>query len=198
MPIACGVDCALSLNIFLLKRFFSLSLFLLLDEPQPRKTNGEDHHHDQNGVLNHRSDPELMLTDQRRPKRKSRPKALSSGSIRRSVELLWSTCAGNDAVLLIQINTCPGENASVVCPGELAPIHLRSAWMRRLWGRMAAASAHRSRPGSCCATACGTGHYTPRGCGALNAPGAILPPCGRSTPRRVAGCGRVPAVGAGC
>jgi len=68
MPIACGVDCALSLDLFLLKRFFSLSLFLLLDEPQPRKTNGEDHHHDQNGVLNHRSDPELMLTDQRRPK----------------------------------------------------------------------------------------------------------------------------------
>ena len=49
---------------FLLKRFFSLSSFLLLDEPQPRKTNGEDHHHDQNGVLNHRSDLELMLTDQ--------------------------------------------------------------------------------------------------------------------------------------
>jgi hypothetical protein len=73
MPIAC-VDCALSLDLFLLKRFFSLSLFLLLDEPQPRKTNGEDHHHDQNGVLNHRIDPELMLTDQRRPKRKSRPK----------------------------------------------------------------------------------------------------------------------------
>jgi len=73
MPIACGVDCALSPDLFLLKRFFSLSLFLLLDEPQPRKTNGEDHHHDQNGVLNHRSDPELMLTDQRRPKRKSRP-----------------------------------------------------------------------------------------------------------------------------
>ena len=68
VPIACGVDCALSPDLFLLKRFFSLSLFLLLDEPQPRKTNGEDHHHDQNGVLNHRSDPELMLTDQRRPK----------------------------------------------------------------------------------------------------------------------------------
>jgi hypothetical protein len=48
----------------LLKRFFSLSLFLLLDEPQPRKTNGEDHHHDQNGVLYHRSCPELMFTDQ--------------------------------------------------------------------------------------------------------------------------------------
>jgi hypothetical protein len=68
------VSIALSLDLFLLKRFFSLSLFLLLDEPQPRKTNGEDHHHDQNGVLNHRIDPELMLTDQRRPKRKSRPK----------------------------------------------------------------------------------------------------------------------------
>ena len=60
------VSIALSLDLFLLKRFFSPSLFLLLDKPQPRKTNGEDHHHDQNGVLNHRSDPELMLTDQRR------------------------------------------------------------------------------------------------------------------------------------
>jgi hypothetical protein len=48
----------------LLKRFFSLSLFLLLDEPQPRKTNGEDHHQDENGVLYHRSCPELMFTDQ--------------------------------------------------------------------------------------------------------------------------------------
>jgi hypothetical protein len=77
MPIACGGDCALSLDLFLLKRFFSLSLFLLLDEPQPRKTNGEDHHHDQNGVLNHRSDPELMLTDQRRPKEKAAPRITS-------------------------------------------------------------------------------------------------------------------------
>ena len=43
---------------------FSLSLFLLLDEPQPRKTNGEDHHHDENGVVYHRSCSELMFTDQ--------------------------------------------------------------------------------------------------------------------------------------
>jgi hypothetical protein len=42
---------ALWLDLPLLKRFFSFSLFLLLDEPQPRKTNGEDHHYDQNGVL---------------------------------------------------------------------------------------------------------------------------------------------------
>ena len=56
--------CVLSLDFLLLKRFLSLSLFLLLDEPQPRKTNGEDHHHDQNGVLYHRSCPELMFTDQ--------------------------------------------------------------------------------------------------------------------------------------
>jgi hypothetical protein len=71
------VSIALSLDLFLLKRFFSPSLFLLLDEPQPRKTNGEDHHHDQNGVLNHRSDPELMLTDQRRPKEKVAPRITS-------------------------------------------------------------------------------------------------------------------------
>jgi hypothetical protein len=50
----------LSLDLLLLKRFFSFSLFLLLDEPQPRKTNGEGHHHDQDGVLYHRSCPELM------------------------------------------------------------------------------------------------------------------------------------------
>jgi hypothetical protein len=58
LPIASGVDCALSLDLFLLKRLFPLSLLLLLDEPQPRKTNGEDQHHDQNGVFNHRSCPE--------------------------------------------------------------------------------------------------------------------------------------------
>jgi hypothetical protein len=53
-----------SFDLLLPKRFFSLSLFLLLDEPQPRKTNGEDHHHNQNGVLYHRGRPELMFTDQ--------------------------------------------------------------------------------------------------------------------------------------
>src|SRR6266478_3717259 len=56
--------CALSIDLPLLERFFSLPLFLLLDEPQPRKTEGEDHHHDQNGVLYHRSCPGLMFTDQ--------------------------------------------------------------------------------------------------------------------------------------
>ena len=56
--------CVLSLDFLLLKRFLSLSLFLLLDEPQPRKTNGEDHHHDQNGELYHRNCPELIFTDQ--------------------------------------------------------------------------------------------------------------------------------------
>ena len=61
LPIARGADCALSLDLFLLKRSSSLSLLLLLDEPQPRKTNGGDHHHDQSGVFNHRSCPELML-----------------------------------------------------------------------------------------------------------------------------------------
>jgi hypothetical protein len=41
----------LSLDLLLLKRFPSLSLFLLLDEPQPRKTDGKGDHHDQDGVL---------------------------------------------------------------------------------------------------------------------------------------------------
>src|SRR5260370_42455690 len=41
------------LNLVFPTRFFSLSLFLLLDEPQPRKTNGDDHHGDENGVLHH-------------------------------------------------------------------------------------------------------------------------------------------------
>jgi hypothetical protein len=45
-----------SLNLVFPTRFFSPSL--LLDEPQPRKTNGEDHHDDENGVLYHRS-PQL-------------------------------------------------------------------------------------------------------------------------------------------
>jgi hypothetical protein len=63
MNSACHVMTSSS-DLLLPKRFFSLSLFLLLDEPQPRKTNGEDHHHDQNGVFYHRSCPELMFTDQ--------------------------------------------------------------------------------------------------------------------------------------
>ena len=44
--------CALSLDLLLLKRF-SLLPFPLLDDPQPRKTSGEDHHDDQNGILYH-------------------------------------------------------------------------------------------------------------------------------------------------
>ena len=51
----------LSLDHLLRKRFVSHSLFLLLDEPQPCKTNGEGHHHDQDGVLYHRSFPKLWL-----------------------------------------------------------------------------------------------------------------------------------------
>ena len=54
----------LSPDLLMLKRFSSHSLFLLLDEPQPRKSNGEDHHNNQNGVLCHRSCPELMFVDQ--------------------------------------------------------------------------------------------------------------------------------------
>ena len=64
MNLACHAMTSSSFDLPLPKRFFSLSLFLLLDEPQPRKTNGEDHHHDQNGVFYHRSCPELMFTDQ--------------------------------------------------------------------------------------------------------------------------------------
>jgi hypothetical protein len=52
------------LNLVFPTRFFSLSLFLLLDEQQPRKTNGDDHHGDENGVLHHWNCPELMFTDQ--------------------------------------------------------------------------------------------------------------------------------------
>jgi hypothetical protein len=44
--------CALSLYLLLLNRF-SLLPFPLLDNPQPRKTGGEDHHDDQNGILDH-------------------------------------------------------------------------------------------------------------------------------------------------
>jgi hypothetical protein len=36
----------------LLKRF-SLMPFPLLDDPQPPKTSGEDHHNDHNGILDH-------------------------------------------------------------------------------------------------------------------------------------------------
>jgi hypothetical protein len=52
------------LNLVFPTRFFSLSFFLLLDEPQPRETNGDDHHGDENGVLRHRNCPELRFTDQ--------------------------------------------------------------------------------------------------------------------------------------
>ena len=38
--------------------------FLLLDEPQARETNGDDHHGDENGVLHHRNFPELRQVAQ--------------------------------------------------------------------------------------------------------------------------------------
>ena len=47
------------LDLFFRTRLFSPNLFLLLDEPQPRKTNDEDHHDDENDVLGHRNRPEL-------------------------------------------------------------------------------------------------------------------------------------------
>ena len=56
-------DLRLSLDPLLLKRF-SLLPFPLLDYPQPRKTSGEGHHDDQNGVLDHWNCPELMFADQ--------------------------------------------------------------------------------------------------------------------------------------
>jgi hypothetical protein len=64
MPVPHDVDCALSLDLLSLKRFLSLSPFLLFDGPQPRKTSGEDHHRGEDDVLNHRSCPVLMLADQ--------------------------------------------------------------------------------------------------------------------------------------
>jgi hypothetical protein len=45
---------ALSLDLLLPKRFSLLS-FPLLDDPQPRKTGGEDYHDDQDGVFDHGS-----------------------------------------------------------------------------------------------------------------------------------------------
>ena len=55
---ACAAMTSSSLNLVFPTRFFSLSL--LLDEPQPRKTNGYDHHDDENGVLDHRNCRELL------------------------------------------------------------------------------------------------------------------------------------------
>lgn len=50
-----------------------------------------------------------------------------------------------------------------------------------------------------CASACKTGQYTPtRGRGALNAPGALFPPCRRITVSAVAHRWRLSAVAAGC
>ena len=39
--------------------------FPLLDESQPRKTNGEGHHHDQDGILDHLSCPKLLISPER-------------------------------------------------------------------------------------------------------------------------------------
>ena len=46
-----------SLNLLFPARLFSLSLF---GAPQPRKTNGDDHHDYEDGVLYHRNCPELL------------------------------------------------------------------------------------------------------------------------------------------
>jgi hypothetical protein len=40
-----------------LRKHFSLLPFPLLDDPQPHKTSGEDHHDDQDGVLDHWNAP---------------------------------------------------------------------------------------------------------------------------------------------
>jgi hypothetical protein len=55
---ACAATASSSLNLLFRARFFSPSRFL--DEPQPRKTNCEDHHDDENGVLGHRIRLELL------------------------------------------------------------------------------------------------------------------------------------------
>jgi hypothetical protein len=55
------------LNLVFPTRFFSLSLFLLLDNPQPRKTYGEDHHHDENGVFYHRNCLSYLINNVQRP-----------------------------------------------------------------------------------------------------------------------------------
>ena len=52
------------LNLVFPTRFVSLSFFLLLDEPQPRETNGHDYHGDENGVLHHGSFHELRQVRQ--------------------------------------------------------------------------------------------------------------------------------------
>jgi hypothetical protein len=57
---ACAAMTSSFLNLVFPTRFVSLSFFLLLDEPQPRETNGDDHHGDENGVLHHRNFPELL------------------------------------------------------------------------------------------------------------------------------------------
>jgi len=54
-PSACAAMTSSLLNLVFPTRFFSLSLFLLLDNPQPRKPYGEDHHNDENGVFYHRN-----------------------------------------------------------------------------------------------------------------------------------------------
>jgi hypothetical protein len=61
---ACAAMTSSFLNLVFPTRFVSLSFFLLLDEPQPRETNGDDHHGDENGVLHHRNFPELLNSRQ--------------------------------------------------------------------------------------------------------------------------------------
>jgi hypothetical protein len=104
MPISGDVDCALSLDLFLLKRFLSLSPFLLFDEPQPRKTSGGDHHHGENDVVSHRSCPELMLTDQdaqrKKAARTSFGHSCGTSAIGRTI-----TNATNGVPTLIHINS---------------------------------------------------------------------------------------------
>ena len=104
MPIACGVNCALLLDVFLLSSFSSLSLLLLLDEPQPRKASGGDHHHNKNAVVNHRS--YLNQCSRTSARRKSRPEddLLRVARSAEPVELLWGTCAGSGACA--GIRTC--------------------------------------------------------------------------------------------
>ena len=77
----------------------------------------------------------------------------SSNSSSRSISFISSMIFSENRCQLFRNSPCRAP----------APIHVRSASRRRLWGRMAAAPAHRSRPRPCCASACGTGHCTLEG-----------------------------------
>ena len=108
---ACAAMTSSSLNLVFPTRVFSLSL--LLDEPQPRKTNGEDHHDDENGVLYHRS-PQLHRPSlQPAP---TRAKTVSSSDAPQSF---------NCDVLHVARTSCTPRCTSLLAPrtSSLTPLH---------------------------------------------------------------------------